>query len=171
LHFPTAHLVPLAAILLIAVGWDVRVRRIPNLICGAAALAGLGARFWDDGGLSALAGVGAGVVTIAALFPFWRRGGIGGGDVKFAGAVAIAVGLPSLPAYWLATALAGGATAIVCLLLSQRAVRREVRANLTVAALHQIIPEVRPGFPGRVSVPYGVAIALGAVFVWWRGLG
>jgi len=174
-RFPPAHLIPLAVTVLLAVGWDLRFRRIPNLVCAAAAIAGVGARFWDDGGLQALAGLGAGVVTIAALFPFWRRGGIGGGDVKMAGAVAMWIEWPSVPIYWLATAVAGGAVASVCLLLSRRSVRAEIRANLTVAALHQIIPAVdagaRQGSSGRVSVPYGVAIALGAGFVWLRGLG
>lgn len=171
MKFPAAHLVPLAVSLLLAVGWDLRGRRIPNWLCGATALAGLGARLWNDGGLSALAGVGAAVVTMTVLFPFWRRGGIGGGDVKLAAAVAVAIGLPALPIYWLATAVAGGATALVCLMMSKREVRREIRANLTVAALHQVVPDVGPAVPGRVSVPYAVAIALGAAFVWWRGRG
>jgi len=169
-NFPLVHLVPLAACLLAAVIWDVSVRRIPNAVCGAIAVAGLGVQFWDSGALAALAGLGAGVGTIALLFVFWQRGGIGGGDVKLAGAVAVWVGPRSLPAYWLAAALAGGVTAAICLLASRRSVRREIRQNLTIAALHQVMPDVGPTAAGRVSVPYGVAIALGAVFVWWRGL-
>jgi len=46
-----------------------------------------------------------------------------------------------------------------------------MRANLTIAALHQVIPSVSPATAGRVSVPYGVAIALGAAFVYWHHLG
>ena len=109
------------------------------------------------------------MATIALLFIFWQRGGIGGGDVKLAGAVAIWIGPRLLPAYWLAAALAGGVVAAVCLLASRRGVRQEIRQNLTLAALHKMMPDV----PGRIrwpaSVPYGVAIAAGAVFVWWRG--
>jgi prepilin peptidase CpaA len=173
LSIPVLHLLPLGASLLIAVAWDVRVRRIPNLVCGATAIAGLGLRFWDDGGLAALGGLGAGALTVALIYPFWRRGGIGGGDVKLAGAAAVGVGLSSaLPIFWLATALAGGVTALVCLSMSRRSVRREIRANLTVAALHQVIPDIGPMVTGRVSVPYGVAIASGVVFVlWWRARG
>ncbi len=169
-NFPAVHLVPLAVCLLIAVVWDVRVRRIPNSVCGAIAVAGLGAQFWDAGALDALAALGAGVGTIALLFVFWTRGGIGGGDVKLAGAVAIWVGPRLLPVYWLAAAMAGGVTATVCLLASRSAVRREIRQNLTLAALYQTMPDVSSvrQTQGRVSVPYGVAIAAGAVFVWLR---
>jgi prepilin peptidase CpaA len=170
LPFPLVHLAPLAAALLIAVAWDVGWRRIPNAVCGAIAVSGLGVQFWDAGALSALAGLGAAVTTTALLYPFWRRGGIGGGDVKLAAAVAIWVGLRSLPAYWLSGALAGGVVAAICGLASGRSVREEIRQNLTLAALHKRMPDVAPAAAGRVSVPYGVAIALGAVVVWWRGL-
>ena len=171
MNLPAVHLVPLAVCLLIAVVWDVWVRRIPNAVCGAIAVAGLGAQFWDAGALDALVALGAGVGTIALLFVFWKRGGIGGGDVKLAGAVAVWVGPRSLPIYWLAAAMAGGATALVCLLASRSAVRREVRQNLTLAALHRTMPDASAiaQTQGRVSVPYGVAIALGVVFVWLRG--
>jgi len=147
------------------------VRRIPNLLSGAAALVGLGAAFHDGGARALLSGVGAAVATLAALYTFWRRGGLGGGDVKFATAVAMWVGLGGLPIFWLATAVAGGATAAVCLLASRTHARTEIRANLTIAALHQVIPSVDPATTGRVSVPYGVAIALGAAFVYLHRLG
>lgn len=147
------------------------MRRIPNLLSGAAALVGLGAAFHDGGARALLSGVGAAVATLAALYTFWRRGGLGGGDVKFATAVAMWVGLGGLPIFWLATAVAGGATAAVCLLASRTHARTEIRANLTIAALHQVIPSVDPATTGRVSVPYGVAIALGAAFVYLHRLG
>ena len=169
MKFSLIHLAPLAVTLLIAVIWDVRERRIPNAVCGAIAVSGIGVQYWDAGSLAAIAALAVGVGTIAALMVFWRSGGIGGGDVKLAGAVAVWVGPGSLLTYWLAAALAGGLVAAICFLASRRAVRREIRDNLTLAALHQMMPDVAPtAAVGRVSVPYGVAIALGAVFVWWR---
>ena len=168
--FPVAHLIPLAVFLLIGVIWDLRWRRIPNIVCGAIAVAGLGAQFWDVGIVSAFCALGTGVATIALLYVFWQRGGIGGGDVKLAGAVAIWVAPRSLPVFWLAAALAGGVTAAVCWAASRGPARREIAANLTLAALQQGIPQVQPGGAGRVSVPYAVAIAAGAVTVWFRGL-
>lgn len=168
MNFPVAHLVPLAAFLLIGVIWDLRSRRIPNAVCAAIAVAGLGAQFWDVGVWGALAGLGMGMGTIALLFVFWQRGGIGGGDVKLAGAVAMWLAPRALPVFWLASALAGGAVAAVCWAASRGAVRREIRANLTLAVLQQGIPTVSPGASGRLSVPYAVAIALGALIVWLR---
>jgi prepilin peptidase CpaA len=172
--FPVAHLVPLALCLLIGVIWDLRVRRIPNAICGAIAVAGLGAQFWNVGVVAAATGLGMGIATIAALYLFWQRGGIGGGDVKLAAAVAIWLAPRALPVFWLASAVAGGVTAAVCWAASRAPARREIRANLTLAALHQAMPqistEVQVGAnAGRISVPYGVAIAAGAVVVWLRG--
>jgi prepilin peptidase CpaA len=171
LNFSLVHLAPLAVALLIAVVWDVWERRIPNAVCAAIAVSGIGVQFWDAGALSASAALGVGVATIAVLMVFWRSGGIGGGDVKLAGAVAVWVGPGSLLTYWLAAALAGGLVAAVCFFASRRAVRREIRENLTLTALHQTMPDVAAAeADGRVSVPYGVAIALGAAFVWWRAL-
>lgn len=166
MNFPVAHLVPLAACLLVGVIWDLRWRRIPNAVCAAIAVAGVGAQLWDVGVWSALGGLGMGAATIALLFVFWQRGGIGGGDVKLAGAVAVWLAPRALPVFWLASALAGGAVAAVCWAASRGAARREIRANLTLAALQQAIPTVAPGTAGRVSVPYAMAIALGALLVW-----
>ena len=168
---PAPHLIPLAAVLVAAAVGDLRARRIPNVLSGAAALAALAAAYGDGGLRAALSGLAAGTATVAALYTFWRRGGLGGGDVKLAGAVALWVGLNGLPDFWLATAIAGGATAAVCFFASRTPARLEMRANLTIAALHQVIPSVSPATAGRVSVPYGVAIALGAAFVYWHRLG
>lgn|GEM_PF-124835 len=182
MSFPLIHLVPLAVALLVAVSWDVAARRIPNVVWGGIAAAGLVVQVHDAGALAALAALGAAVGTVAAMYVFWMRGGIGGGDVKLAAAVAIWVGPAQLPIYWLATALAGGGVAAVCLMASHRRVRREIGLNLKLAVLHQSMPDVAPGRPEesgkagrsrssprpeRVSVPYGLAIAIGALFVWW----
>jgi len=167
--FPVAHLIPLAVFLVIGVIWDLRSRRIPNVVCAAVAVAGLGAQFWNVGGWGVLGGLATGTATIALLYVFWQRGGIGGGDVKLAGAVAMWMAPRSLPVFWLAAALAGGAVAAVAWAASRGPARREIRANLTLAALQQAIPTVAPGTAGRVSVPYAVAIAAGAFIVWWRG--
>ena len=62
--FPLIHFVPLAGALLVAIFWDLRWRKIPNAICGAVAIGGLGVQFWDSGALAALGALGAGVVTM-----------------------------------------------------------------------------------------------------------
>jgi prepilin peptidase CpaA len=164
LTFPVSHLLPLGVCLVVGSVWDVAKRRIPNAVTGAVALTGLTAQIVDWGGWFALSGVAAAAVSVALLYRPWVAGGIGGGDVKLAAAVAIWVGLGGMIRYALAVAAAGGVVATIMLLLSRKAIRQEVKASLTLAALHQSLPAVPVPGPGRTSVPYGLAIAAGAAF-------
>ena len=162
--FPASHLLVLGVIVLIGAAWDVAKRRIPNVVTGAAALTGVAAQLVDRGGWSMLAGLAAAAISVALLYRPWMAGGIGGGDVKMAAAVAIWVGLDGMIRYALAVAAAGGIVALVMYFLSRKAIRQEVRTNLTVAALQQSLPSVEVRAGGRPSVPYGLAIAAGAAF-------
>src|SRR4029079_15697313 len=106
------------ALALMAAVWDLRTRRIPNLLTFggaliAAALHGyLGG--WNAAGLS-LAGWAVGLVL---FLPFFALGGLGAGDVKLLAAVGACVG--PLAAVWVAlfTSIAGGALALVVALYS-----------------------------------------------------
>ncbi len=162
--FPAPHLLCLGVTLVIGAAWDLAKRRIPNLVAGAAAVLGLVAQLVDRGWLSAASGLAAAVVSVALLYRPWVAGGIGGGDVKLAAAVAIWVGLESMIRYALAVAAAGGVVALAMYLSSRKAIRQEVRTNLTLAALQQTLPTVEVPAAGRASVPYGLAIAAGAAF-------
>jgi prepilin peptidase CpaA len=142
--------------------WDLAKRRIPNLVTGAVAVLGVAAQLVDRGGWSAASGLGAAAVSVALLWRPWTAGGIGGGDVKMAAAVAIWVGLGGMIRYALAVAAAGGVVALVMYLLSRKSVRQDVKTNLTLAALQQRLPAVEARAEGRISVPYGLAIAAGA---------
>jgi prepilin peptidase CpaA len=161
-HYSRVQLLPLGLCLSVAAIYDLRARKIPNGVIVMAAASGLLLQLWVGGVLSVASGISAAVAAVFLLFSFWNRGGIGGGDVKLAGAVAIWVGLGALPTFALATALGGGVTALVCLFASKRTVRLEIQANLTLAALHHQMPSVAPAAAGRVSVPYAIAIAAGA---------
>lgn len=162
--FPASHLLVLGVCLVIATVWDVAKRRIPNLVTGAVALLGVAAQLVDRGGWSVLSGLGAAVISVALLYRPWTAGGIGGGDVKMAAAVAIWVGLGGMIRYALAVAAAGGIVALVMYFLSRKAIRQDIRTNLTLAALQQSLPTVEVRAAGRPSVPYGLAIAAGAAF-------
>lgn len=166
--FPTPHLVPLGVCLLVAACWDVARRRVPNVVTAAAALSGLTVRIVDGGGWGGASGLAAGALVIAILYRPWTMGGIGGGDVKLAAAVGVWVGLEGLIRFALATAAAGGLVAAGAYLYSSRAVRREVKQNLTLAVYDQQLPVLTSQAPGRVSVPYGLAIAAGAIVALWR---
>ena len=168
--FPALHLLPLGVSLAVGTIWDIAKRRIPNLVTGAIALLGVAAQLIDRGGWSALSGLAAAAVSVALLYRPWTAGGIGGGDVKMAAAAAIWVGLGGLILYAVAVAAAGGVVALIMYALSRKAIRQEVRTNLTLAALQQSLPsvEVRRSdsveSTGRRSVPYGLAITVGAAF-------
>jgi prepilin peptidase CpaA len=163
---PAIHLVPLGICLGAAAFWDLARRQIPNTLTVSVATLGLGVQLWDKGLLAALSGVAAGVLSIVVLYRAWLAGGVGGGDVKLAAAVAIWVGLPHMPTFVLATAIAGGAVAVVCYALSDGGARRQIHGNLTGALLVQELPRISnaPGASGgvrRVSVPYAIAVAVG----------
>ena len=81
-----------------------------------------------------------------------------------AAAVAIWVGLGGMIRYALAVAAAGGVVALIMYALSRKAIRQDIKTNLTLAALQQTLPSVDTKAAGRASVPYGLAIAVGAAF-------
>lgn len=139
---------------------DLAARTIPGLTCVAIALLGLLAR--DLAGELA-PGVAAAGAVFAGAFLCWRRGWLGGGDVKLLGATALAVPPASVPALLAATAIAGAWLALAYL-----AARRFVTApggprprGLVARALRAERWRIARGGP----LPYAVAIALGMAVV------
>jgi prepilin peptidase CpaA len=155
----------LALLLVAAALWDIRKRRIPNVLSAAVFLAGLGVAVTGQGFGAALSGFGASALTLTILWFPWVKGMVGGGDIKLASAAAAALGLPLLHEYLLATALLGAVVALACFGLSNRSARREMVTNLKMAAVGVMPQPPLRGGAGRVSVPYGVACAVGAILV------
>jgi Flp pilus assembly protein protease CpaA len=168
--YPVSYLGLATLLLLVGAGWDAWKRRIPNALNALLGLSGLWAQANGRGLVAVAHGLGAAVVTIALLWIPWLKGRIGGGDVKMAGAAAVWMGLSGLPLYLLTIALAGGLVGAVCYALSARSARREIRENLASAAVTSSLPPIPlKGGAGRISVPYGVAVALAALVMLWRG--
>jgi len=162
MSLPIPHLAPLGVGLVCAAACDLWRRRIPNAVSVALLLGGLIVRALDGGFLASLSGLGASVLVAAARIRPWRAGGVGGGDVKLAIAVAAWVGLDKIIWFALATAVGGGLVAAACYLLARPSARAEVRTNLTLAALGGELPQIPTQRTGHVSVPYALAIAAGA---------
>jgi prepilin peptidase CpaA len=161
--YPVPHLLPLGLGVGAAVVDDLRRRKVPNWISGLVALSGLTTRFIDQGPVAALAGMGVAVLVIAALCRAWQAGGVGGGDVKLAAAVAVwMVGWTQIIAFVLVGAVAGGVVSLACYVLARRSVREDIRTNLTLAFLQHELPTAPTHKDGRVVVPYALAIAAGA---------
>lgn len=151
----------------LAAASDAACRRIPNWLTAPLLAGGLAAQ--AVAGAAALgSGLGAAALVGGALLPVWRGRMIGGGDLKFAAAAAAWVGLGRLPAFLLASAVAGGVAAAVAWGASARAARLAILGNLRAATrgVPIVVPAVAEA--GRVPVPAGAAFAAGAV---WALLG
>jgi len=129
--------------------------RIPNWISLAllaafplAALAG-GASLGLVG-----ANLGAGAAALAVGMIFFALRWIGGGDAKLFAAAALWLGWPPSVTYLIAVCLAGGALAMLLLALRSAWVRPYVMSGPAWF--------VRLAEPGE-GVPYGVAVAVGAL--------
>jgi prepilin peptidase CpaA len=147
---------------------DVRTARIPNrlvlaglVLAPAAALA--------HGGLAGLgAALAAAGIAFGVGFAGFALGAIGGGDAKFLVVGAAMVGLPQLLPYLLAAGALGGLLGVGTILWHRRGIEATVMtADLakSVATLGRKGYRGRLGDEGRIAVPYGVAIAGGALIV------
>jgi prepilin peptidase CpaA len=168
-----AHLLlPLAIALWIAWG-DLRTYRIPNYLTIGAALAGLvyQAAFHD------LSGLGSGCLGLALgfflLFPVYLIGGMGAGDVKALAALGTWLGPGLTLMLFCYMAIAGGLMALG-VLIYKGLLWTKIRLYWSyLVSLVLFRPTgLKPG-PGPKAdvpgIPYGVAIALGMVALFWRG--
>jgi prepilin peptidase CpaA len=141
---------------------DVLTMRIPNWLNGATALAVVP--------MAVLAGMPldivpwhllAGAVMLVFGFGLFARGYVGGGDAKLLAAAGLWIGWSSLLPFVLVTTLAGGALAIICKLWQLVRTEHEARD----------FAWFRRAIRADLELPYGIAIAAGAVWVysgtWW----
>lgn len=145
-----------SAALAIAAASDLASRRIPNALVLTAGLAGLAV---SAGAHQLVSGVTASIICLCVTVPGWRRGFLGGGDVKLAAAAASWVRLDHLPVFALTTALLGGLLSVLVLVMSSSSTKRLVRANATASLATGTMTIARSA---GTSIPYGVAIAAGA---------
>ena len=150
--------------------FDVGTRRIPNFITVGGLFVALVLRF-SFGGVDALVGglLGA-LLAFMLTFPLFMLRSMGGGDVKLLTAVGAFLGPYNTFIALLATALVGGVLAIA-VSLHKRRLGASLVGTFTVMrglALKAISGGELDAVPtletqGAVTVPYGVAIAVGAV--------
>src|SRR5437867_12604859 len=89
---PRVTLVSLFVFLGLSVAFDLRMRRIPNLLSGPGIVVGLLLNATDTGTSGILASLAGAGLTIGILIWPFAAGGIGGGDVKMMGAVGAFIG-------------------------------------------------------------------------------
>ncbi len=136
--------IALAIALLIAATTDIRSRRISNRLNAAIALAA--PIFWWSSGLSLWPDVaiqlGVALAAFALLCGLFAMGWMGGGDLKLLTALALWIEPTSFAQLLIIMALAGGALTV--LMAFWHIARRQKE---------------------RLAIPYGVAIAIGGLWV------
>ena len=168
------HLRALAVLIVagVAVGFDLRTRRIPNVLTfGAAAVALLFALVTaGPGGLMSAAL--AWLLGVALFFPFFALGGMGAGDVKLLAALAAWLGPADTMYLALFASIAGGVAAMV--LAVARGYSRQAFSNIWVMLMHWRLVGLKP-VPGLTltdtrapRLAYALPIAAGALLTLWR---
>lgn len=154
------------ALLAVAALSDVASRTVPNGVSLCIAAVGFAARLID---MRVMSGLGLGILVFAAATFCWRRGWMGGGDVKLLGAVALLVPPASVGSMLLAVALAGGLLAIGYLTL-RVVVPAPGRPGAKPRSLvGRVLRAERWRIHRNCPLPYASAIAAGAAFTLLHG--
>ncbi len=148
------------ALFLLAALHDVMARTVPNGLALLLAITGIAARVIDRTFLLGLA-IGALVFVLAALC--WRRGWMGGGDVKLLGAGAIAV--PPILVLPFITVMAISGALLALVYLTGRSLPAPHASARPASLLARVARIERWRLHRGGPLPYACAIAAGGVFV------
>jgi len=162
-----ARLILFPAIMAVAASSDLLTMTISNrisivLAVGFFALAAMSGTSLPE----VLSHVGAAALVLAVTFVFFIRGWIGGGDAKLAAATALWFGFDYLLNYLVYASLLGGALTLLLLQFRTVPLPPLLARQVWLQRLHQ-----KDG-----GVPYGIALAVGALLVypetpWMKALG
>jgi len=155
-------LIPMAAFIMY---YDVRYRRIPNVLVLGLLIGGLTINIsfgGFGGGLASLEGLALAFLPMFLIHVF---GAMGAGDVKLFAAVGSVIGVSMVPLAFLVVVMLGAALAFYTML----------RAGTVFSTLHgvlRIFAGIMPGWEmprfamprdRKHTIPYGVAIMLGSL--------
>ncbi|GAA0550106.1 prepilin peptidase CpaA [Rhizomicrobium palustre] len=146
----------LPALLALAAGYDLASYTIPNRI-GLALVAAFFLFYAVSGQPLTFLGshLAAFAVALAAGFAFFAARFIGGGDAKLFAATALWFGFSDLLAYTLVSALLGGGLTLAILMARRVPLPAGLVSQAWIVRLHD----------SKSGIPYGVALAAGALFV------
>ena len=152
-----------------AVFMDLRERRIPNTVTMSGLLVGLVLATVAEAGIptSALAGSAIGLLV---FLPLLALGGMGGGDVKLLTAVGAFVGPHGLLSVVLYGALAGGGLALGSAIWRRDLLRVLASSGglfISLVSMGRLRERPTLDGPNARSIPYGLAIAVGALGAWF----
>lgn len=160
----------LMGLLMAAVIFDLRARRIPNLLVLYGLLVGLclqtvaprGNGLLQDGGLGMVGALLGGFAGLALFLPFYLVRALGAGDVKLMAMVGIWLGTPAVLHAVLWSMLAGGLLSLAMALASSTL--RQTLLNTFMVLVARAVPSLQAPSQAASSVrlPYAVAIAIGS---------
>lgn len=140
---------------------DLRTRRIPNLLTGTTALAGLAIAAFGLGAVTLPQALGGLVVGLLVMLPGHVIGATGAGDVKLFSALGTFLGPGGALFAFLYTAMAGGALALA-VALHRRLLRDTVARAATLVATGVLnAGEIETLRVNRFA--YAPAIAIGVI--------
>lgn len=155
-------LIPLAVLIIY---YDVRYRRIPNAFVLATLISGLTLNFIMGGLQGGLNSIGGCVLAFILMFMLHVFGAMGAGDVKLFAAIGSVLGAQLVLPTFVIVVLTGGVLALVSVL-------RSGVFSTTMHRVLQILVGLLPGWQmpkfsvpadRRLTIPYGVAITIGAI--------
>lgn len=97
---------------LAAAAIDLRTRRVPNGLTGAAAAFGFALALTGFGRIGVIAAVAGGVIGLALMLPGYLFGATGGGDVKLLAALGTLLGPERILFAYFGMAVGGGVLAL-----------------------------------------------------------
>ena len=127
---------------------DIRCRRLPNWLCALGLASGLGVALAHGGFAMAGSALVHAAVALVVGMGLFALGAIGGGDAKFY--AALAAWFPLAHGFLLAMGIALSGLLLLAVWFPMS--RRVMRANVNI-----------PADSAFRKMPYGVAIALGAI--------
>jgi prepilin peptidase CpaA len=169
----TGSLVPLAggvvftALIAYAALMDVRMRRIPNRVVAILAVTGFVFSVYVEGGAGGILRGAAGLgVGLACWLPFHMVRWLGAGDVKLFAAAGCWLGATRALEGALVAALAGAGLALVWMVWMHGVRRTASTLSVATAAPGVLLPS-EDDRRRRRAMPYGVALAVGALVAGW----
>jgi prepilin peptidase CpaA len=146
---------------------DIRRRRIPNSLVIALALLGVGYRALV---LTPQVGVPRALLSLfvglGLWIPFYMLRMLGAGDVKLFAAASAWLTMPQVFGAAIVSALAGGVLSIIGLVLAHGIGLTTLRIAHGMQDPRVLATPLRVA-PGRKTLPYGLAMAIGLAIVAW----
>ena len=154
-------------ILVVAAIADLRNRRIPNRLVATLAVLGLVFSIVQQPGISGLVrGSGGLIAGLLCWLPFYALGWLGAGDVKLFSAAGAWLGPLQAVEGALIGALAGAVLSLIWMMKSRGVRETAVTLGMAASSPGLLAPSTQE--PARRStMPYGIAIAFGAICAGW----